>query len=65
VRGVSAGWRGRGIPGECSIAGILTDRPAAALDDAQVRGEITIERAPIDSTLIEAVVAALGTWSTG
>jgi hypothetical protein len=30
-----------------------------------VRGEITIERAPIDSTLIEAVVAALGTWSTG
>jgi hypothetical protein len=30
-----------------------------------VRGEITIERAPIDATLIEAVVAALGTWSTG
>jgi AcrR family transcriptional regulator len=67
------------------FADILADRLAAALDDAQARGEITlaltsrnaaamtigpmyyrstIERAPIDSTLIEAVVAALGTWST-
>lgn len=68
------------------FAGTLADRLAAALDDAQDRGEITltltsrdaaamtigpmyyrstIERAPIDSTLIEAVVAALGAWSTG
>ncbi|MEV6622919.1 TetR/AcrR family transcriptional regulator [Amycolatopsis sp. NPDC051106] len=67
------------------FAGILADRLAAALDDAQARGEITlalpsrnaaamaigpmyyrstIEHAPTDSTLIEAVVAALGTWST-
>ncbi|OLF16536.1 hypothetical protein BU204_16830 [Actinophytocola xanthii] len=66
------------------FAGILTDRLAAALDDAQARGEIvltlpsreaaamaigpmyyrsTIERAPIDSTLIDAAMAALGTWS--
>ncbi|WP_434444384.1 TetR/AcrR family transcriptional regulator [Lentzea sp. E54] len=67
------------------FAGILADRLAAALDDAQARGEITltltsrnaaamtigpmyyrstIEHAPIDSTLIEAIIAALGTWST-
>ncbi|WP_328615577.1 TetR/AcrR family transcriptional regulator [Amycolatopsis sp. NBC_00355] len=67
------------------FAGILADRLAAALDEAQARGEVTltltsrnaaamaigpmyyrstIERAPIDSALIDAVVAALGTWST-
>jgi AcrR family transcriptional regulator len=67
------------------FAGVLTDRLATALDDAQARGEITlaltgrnaaamtigpmyyrstIERAPIDSALIEAAIAALGTWST-
>ncbi len=67
------------------FAGILTDRLAAALDDAHARGEITlaltsrnaaamtigpmyyrstIERAPTDSALIEATIAALGTWST-
>ncbi|WP_370971103.1 TetR/AcrR family transcriptional regulator [Amycolatopsis sp. cg9] len=67
------------------FAGILADRLAAALDDAQARGELTlaltsrdaaavaigpmyyrstIERAPIDSALIEVVVAGLGTWST-
>ncbi|MFD4644457.1 TetR/AcrR family transcriptional regulator [Lentzea sp. NPDC058436] len=66
------------------FAGILTDRLAAALDDAEARGEIvlalpsrdaatmvigplyyrsTIERGPADSTLIDAAVAALGTWS--
>ena len=67
------------------FAAILTDRLAAALDDARARGEITlaltgrdaaamtigpmyyrgtIERAPIDSALIEAAISALGTWST-
>jgi hypothetical protein len=67
------------------FAAVLADRLAAALDDAQARGEITltlpsqdaaamtigpmyyrstIERAPTDSTLIEAAIAALGTWST-
>jgi AcrR family transcriptional regulator len=67
------------------FAGILADRLAVALDDAQARGEITltlssrnaaamtigpmyyrstIERAPTDSTLVEAAIAALGTWST-
>jgi AcrR family transcriptional regulator len=67
------------------FAGILADRLAAALDDAQARGEITlastsrnaaamvigpmyyrstIERTPTDAGLIEAAIAALGTWST-
>lgn len=67
------------------FARILTDRLAAALDDAQARGEITlacasrdaaaiaigpmyyratIERLPTDPGLIEAAIAALGTWST-
>jgi AcrR family transcriptional regulator len=67
------------------FAGVLSKRLAAALDDAQARGEITlaipsqnaaamaigpmyyrstIERVPTDSTLIEATIAALGTWST-
>ncbi|MTD54027.1 TetR family transcriptional regulator [Amycolatopsis sp. RM579] len=67
------------------FAGILADRLAAALDDAQARGEITlaltsrdaaalaigpmyyrstIEHATADSALIEAIIAALGTWST-
>ncbi|GIF25346.1 AcrR family transcriptional regulator [Actinoplanes tereljensis] len=66
------------------FAGILRGRLAAALDDAQARGEITlaipsenaaamaigpmyyrstIERTPIDAVLIEATIAALGTWS--
>jgi len=67
------------------FAGILAGRLAAALDDAQTRGEITlaaasqnaaalaigpmyyrstIERTPTDSGLIEAIIAAMGTWST-
>jgi AcrR family transcriptional regulator len=67
------------------FAGILADRIAAALDDAEARGEITlalssrdaaamaigplyyrgtIERAPTGSALVEAAIAALGTWST-
>jgi AcrR family transcriptional regulator len=67
------------------FAGIISNRLAAALDDAQARGEITlaipsqdaaamaigpmyyrstIERASTDSGLIEAVIDALGTWST-
>ena len=66
------------------FAGILRGRLAAALDDAQTRGEITlaipsqdaaavaigpmyyrstIERTPTDASLIEATIAALGTWS--
>jgi AcrR family transcriptional regulator len=66
------------------FAGILSGRLAAALDDAQARGEITlaiasrdaaalaigplyyrgtIERARADPGLIEATIAALGTWS--
>jgi len=66
------------------FAGILAGRLAAALDDAQARGEITlavpsqdaaamaigpmyyrstIERAAADAGLIEATIAALGTWS--
>lgn len=67
------------------FAGVLSGRLAAALDDAQARGEITlaipsrdaaamaigpmyyrgtIERTTTDSSLIEATIAALGTWST-
>ncbi|USX53653.1 TetR/AcrR family transcriptional regulator [Lentzea sp. HUAS12] len=67
------------------FAGILTDRLAAALDDARARGELvpalpsrdaaamtigplfyraTIERAPTGAALIEAAIAALGTWSS-
>jgi AcrR family transcriptional regulator len=67
------------------FAGILTGRLAAALDDAQARGEITLastsrnaaamaigpmyyrstmERGATDAGLIEAAIAALGTWST-
>ncbi|MGW6930990.1 TetR/AcrR family transcriptional regulator [Lentzea sp. NPDC054927] len=67
------------------FAGILADRLAAALDDAQARGEVvlalpsrdaaaatigplyyrsTIERAPTGPALIEAAIAALGTWSS-
>jgi hypothetical protein len=67
------------------FAGVLSTRLAAALDDAQARGELTlavpsrdaaamaigpmyyrstIERAPADADFIEAVIAALGTWST-
>jgi AcrR family transcriptional regulator len=66
------------------FAGIISDRLAAALDEAQARGEITlavagrdaaamavgpmyyrstIERTPTDAALIEAIVAALGTWA--
>ena len=66
------------------FAGVLTGRLAAALDDAQTRGEITlaipshhaaalaigpmyyrstIEHSPTDSSLIEATIEALGTWS--
>ena len=66
------------------FAGILTGRLAAALDDAQTRGEITlavpsrhaaalaigpmyyrstIEHSPTDAGLIEATIAALGTWT--
>jgi AcrR family transcriptional regulator len=68
------------------FAGILSDRLAAALDEAQARGEVTlavagrdaaamaigpmyyrstIERTPTDAGLIEATIAALGTWSVG
>ncbi|MFI5761845.1 TetR/AcrR family transcriptional regulator [Streptomyces sp. NPDC051563] len=67
------------------FAGILTDRLAGALDEAEARGEVTlslasrnaaaltigplyyrstIEHAPTDPTLIEAAIAALGTWTT-
>lgn len=67
------------------FASVLSSRLAAALDDAQARGEITlaipsrnaaamaigpmyyrstVERGPTDSSLIEATIAALGTWST-
>jgi AcrR family transcriptional regulator len=67
------------------FAGVLSGRLAAALDDAQARGEIvlaipsqnaaamaigpmyyraTIERTPTDAGLIEATIAALGTWSS-
>jgi AcrR family transcriptional regulator len=67
------------------FAGVLSGRLAAALDDAQARGEVTlavpsqnaaamaigpmyyrstIERTPTDSGLIEATIAALGTWAT-
>jgi len=66
------------------FAGVLSDRLAAALDDAQARGEITlavpsrdaaamavgpmyyrstIERSASDAAFIEAIIAALGTWS--
>jgi AcrR family transcriptional regulator len=66
------------------FAGVLSDRLAAALDDARARGEITlaipsrdaaamaigplyyrstIEHSPGDAAFIEAVIAALGTWS--
>ncbi|GIM88261.1 TetR/AcrR family transcriptional regulator [Paractinoplanes toevensis] len=66
------------------FAGVLSGRLAAALDDAQTRGEVslaipsrhaaamaigpmyyrsTIERTPTDPSLIEATIAALGTWS--
>ncbi len=66
------------------FAGVLVSRLAAALDDAQARGEVvlsltsrhaaamvigpmyyrsTIERAPVDPDLVEAAIAALGTWS--
>ncbi|AGZ41005.1 TetR/AcrR family transcriptional regulator [Actinoplanes friuliensis] len=66
------------------FAGILGTRLAAALDDAQARGEFTpalpsrdaaamaigpmyyrstIERTSTDEDLIEAIIAALGTWS--
>ncbi|HEX7306867.1 TetR/AcrR family transcriptional regulator [Lentzea sp.] len=68
------------------FSGVLADRLAAALDDAQRRGEVvlalgsrdaaaiaigplyyrgTIERAPAGAALVEAAVAALGTWTTG
>jgi AcrR family transcriptional regulator len=67
------------------FAGVLGGRLAAALDDAQARGELTlavpsrdaaamavgplyyratIERTGTDAALVEAVIAALGTWST-
>ncbi|MFF5077610.1 TetR/AcrR family transcriptional regulator [Actinoplanes sp. NPDC000266] len=66
------------------FAGILRDRLAAALDEAQARGELTltvpsrdaaamaigplyyrstIERTTTTPAFVEAVIAALGTWS--
>ncbi|WP_305788328.1 TetR/AcrR family transcriptional regulator [Symbioplanes lichenis] len=66
------------------FAGVIAERLAAVLDEAQARGEVTlavpshaaaamavgpmyyrstIERSPTDASLIDAIVAALGTWT--
>ena len=42
----------------------LSSRNAAAMAIGPMYYRTTIEHAPIDTTLIEAVIAALGTWST-
>jgi AcrR family transcriptional regulator len=48
--------------GEITLA--LTSHDAAAMTIGPMYYRSTIERAPIDSTLIEAAITALGTWST-
>ncbi|MFS8104276.1 TetR/AcrR family transcriptional regulator C-terminal ligand-binding domain-containing protein [Lentzea alba] len=48
--------------GEITLA--LTSRDAAAMTIGPTYYRSTIERAPIDSALIEAAISALGTWST-
>jgi hypothetical protein len=42
----------------------LTSRDAAAMTIGPMYYRSTIEHAPTDPTLIEAVINALGTWST-
>jgi AcrR family transcriptional regulator len=48
--------------GEITLA--LTSRDAAAMTIGPMYYRSTIERAPIDAALVDAAVAALGTWST-
>jgi len=48
--------------GEITLALASRDAAAMAIGPMYYRG--TIERAPIDSALIDAAISALGTWST-